>query len=97
MRDDEPQFQILPFTNSIDDFENFVGEVVAYGGGDFHENVLGGMEKALELKWTRVSKLIIHILDAPPHGHMFGMYYQDDDQEMKKYNYMKPGVKILPA
>ena len=44
--------------------------VQAKGGGDFPEDVLGGLHKAISLSWPEKSgvRIIFHLGDAPPHG-----------------------------
>ena len=43
------------------------------GGGDFPEDVLGGLAKAVQLPWSEHggTRIIFHIGDAPPHGARF--------------------------
>jgi len=65
------RIETLQFTHSIAAFKNFVGGLVALGGGDAPEDVLGGLEAVAHLGWLSSSKLIIHIGDSPPHGHRF--------------------------
>ncbi len=63
-------FEVLPFTKSIPKFKAFVASVIAKGGGDFPEDVLGGLNKAIFLAWPQHSgtRIIFHLGDAPPHG-----------------------------
>ncbi len=56
---------------SVDDFESFLGEVRAMGGGDTAEDVHGGLEAAINLSWMQANKTMIHIADAPAHGSRF--------------------------
>ena len=47
----------------------------ADGGGDPPEAVLDGMFETTKLNWSKnknVSKYILHIFDAPPHGREYG-------------------------
>ena len=37
-------------------------------GGDFAEDVNGGMQRIEQLKWSNLTKCVIHISDSPPHG-----------------------------
>ncbi|KZS11039.1 Uncharacterized protein APZ42_023761 [Daphnia magna] len=63
-------FEILPFTKSISEFKSFVATICAKGGGDFPEDVLGGLSRAISLNWPLNSgtRIIFHLGDAPPHG-----------------------------
>ena len=40
------QFQVFNFNESVTEFQSFIAGIRASGGGDTHENVLGGMKKA---------------------------------------------------
>ena len=68
--DGENHFEILEFTDNLDTFDQFLSAIVAKGGGDFPEDVLGGLWKAVNLRWPSTSgtRIIFHIADAPPHG-----------------------------
>mmetsp|Transcript_47683 Transcript_47683/g.102123 ORF Transcript_47683/g.102123 Transcript_47683/m.102123 type:complete len:1070 (+) Transcript_47683:107-3316(+) len=68
---DQVQSEVLPFTNSVPDFEKFVESVRASGGGDTAEDVHGGVEEATKLDWNTndaATRVLIHIADAPGHG-----------------------------
>lgn len=69
--DGEDHFEILPFTDSISDFTAFISGIDPNGGGDFPEDVLGGIHQALKLSWPSDSgvRVLYHIADAPPHGY----------------------------
>ena len=95
LRVDDVQFEVLDFTEDVEEFIQFVDGVEAYGGGDIHENVLWGMDKCInEMSWSRMSKLVIHILDAPPHGRQFGDY-GDEDPDWFQHDYKDVQVKIF--
>eukprot|EP01038_Epipyxis_sp_PR26KG_P005143 gene5143-7163_t len=66
-------FEIFNFSKHTNEFKEYVGKIVAGGGGDFPEDVNGGIWKALELSWPSksASRIIFHIADAPPHGSNF--------------------------
>ncbi|KAI1707811.1 alpha-kinase family domain-containing protein [Ditylenchus destructor] len=72
---DANQFELLPFTESAEDFRQFCGKVVAVGGGDHPEDVFGGLKKAIsDLSWSDISmctKVIFHIADHPCHGKIY--------------------------
>ena len=49
--------------------KNFIATTQASGGGDEPEDVQGGFQRAIELKWEKASvKSIFHIFDAAGHG-----------------------------
>ncbi|ETO09642.1 hypothetical protein RFI_27739 [Reticulomyxa filosa] len=69
--DDIPQFEVLDFTENINEFKDFLGKLTATGGGDDCEDVIGGLEKCVGLKWSSKTKVLFHIADAPPHNRMY--------------------------
>jgi hypothetical protein len=66
---DKPNTQFLDFTPSADRVRSFLNQLAATGGGDLPEDVLGGIRQALNATWKQQTRCIIHIADAPPHGH----------------------------
>jgi hypothetical protein len=46
------QFEMLDFTDSVDAFHQFCGNLTASGGDDSPEDVFGGLEKAIALNWS---------------------------------------------
>ncbi|KAI1695648.1 alpha-protein kinase vwkA [Ditylenchus destructor] len=44
---DANQFELLPFTESAEDFRQFCSKISASGGGDLPEDVFGGLKKAI--------------------------------------------------
>jgi hypothetical protein len=58
----------LDFTTSLDAVQSFISRLTASGGGDTPEDVLGGVQRALNLSWRQRTRCIIHIADAPAHG-----------------------------
>merc|ERR1719310_471103 len=69
---DEPRFELLPFTTSVEEFRAFVAGVRATGGGgDGPEDVHGAVDQACQLDWTAgdaATRVLIHIADHPAHG-----------------------------
>lgn len=45
-----------------------LAQMYAKGGGDIAEDVGDALEKAASLQWASDFRLLIHFLDAPPHG-----------------------------
>jgi hypothetical protein len=65
---DSPNIQSLDFTIDVNQVRNFIDTLRASGGGDTPEDMLGGIQRALNSTWLNQTKCIIHIADAPPHG-----------------------------
>lgn len=88
---DAQPFVVIPFTRPeriMDDFAAVIESdlCTATGGGDEAEDVLGGMQRALDgLNWSQARvKIAIHVADAPHHGRKFCDADVDDsfpDQE----------------
>jgi hypothetical protein len=65
---DKPNIEFLDFTTSTNQVFDFLGRLNATGGADTPEDVLGGVNQALNASWKKQTRCIIHIADAPPHG-----------------------------
>ncbi|KAL2689063.1 hypothetical protein Neosp_003114 [[Neocosmospora] mangrovei] len=65
---DSHHIQGLDFTSDPSQVHSFLTTLVASGGGDIPEDVLGGLSQATEASWNLANRCIIHITDAPPHG-----------------------------
>ncbi|KAJ7486421.1 hypothetical protein B0H11DRAFT_1805854, partial [Mycena galericulata] len=65
---DSPNIQFLDFTESAERVRSFLTQLTAIGGDDTPEDVLGGLQQALNATWKHQTQCIIHIADAPPHG-----------------------------
>lgn len=60
------------FTTNVESFQDHLEHVVASGGADLCEDVLYGLNIAInEFDWRSSSKIIYHALDAPPHHKFF--------------------------
>uniref|UniRef100_A0A914CDW0 Alpha-type protein kinase domain-containing protein n=1 Tax=Acrobeloides nanus TaxID=290746 RepID=A0A914CDW0_9BILA len=70
---DSKQFEVLPFTKSVEEFRLFCNRLNANGGGDGPEDVFGGLTEMLKLNWASQSgtKVTFHIADYPCHGREF--------------------------
>ncbi|CAG8738494.1 6077_t:CDS:1, partial [Dentiscutata heterogama] len=82
--DGDRRLQIFDFTNSLEKFKKYITtKVVAAGGCDEPEDVLGGLDAAItQMTWSNATRVLIHIGDAPPHGRRFTDLtdrYQDGD------------------
>ena len=66
---DRERFAIHEFTDDVDKIKRYISSVQAIGGGDFPEDVVGGLRKCLDQHWSaNSSKQVFHIFDAPCHG-----------------------------
>ena len=64
------------FTENVQSVRDFIAKVRADGGGDFPEDVSGGMQLCLDLDWLEKShKEIFFIADAPEHGRRFHKHH----------------------
>ena len=77
----------MRFTESQQNINRFIDELYAQGGGDYPEAVIDGLFAARHLDWNpTAAKILIHILDAPPHGTEF--HSMSDDFPQGKYIYI---------
>jgi hypothetical protein len=83
---DHPNIQFLDFTTSTDRVFEFLGCLTAIGGKDTPEDVLGGVNQALNASWKQQTRCTIHIADAPPHG--AGVLH---DLDARWDDYSRPG------
>jgi len=77
--DDVECIDFLGAKEALPKFQKHLAGIKATGGGDHCEDVLGGLQQAVNLKgWRKDAdlKLAFHIADAPTHGDFFtgGMY-----------------------
>ncbi|CAF1506682.1 unnamed protein product, partial [Rotaria sordida] len=75
---DESQFEIQSFTENVEEVSAFLNHLIATGGKDLPEDVLGALDQCLNLTdWNKQAngRIIILITDAPGHGHEL----HDDD------------------
>jgi hypothetical protein len=68
---DEPQFEILPFTEDVTSLCAKIRKIEAKGGSDPAEDVLGGLRKAAALEWRAPVRLLLHFADMPNHGRFY--------------------------
>lgn len=70
---DGQHVEVLPFTGDTQAAAEWIAALKPVGNTDFAEDVRGGLEAALGLRWHTTNsltftKLIVHIGDAPAHG-----------------------------
>ncbi|CAG8593995.1 2630_t:CDS:2, partial [Dentiscutata heterogama] len=70
--DGPSRLQIFDFTNFYEEFRTNLSSVPANGGGDDPEDVLGGLDAAInQMSWNNGTRVLFHIGDYPPHGERF--------------------------
>ena len=57
----ERRLEVMNMTNQTSRFVDFVGKIRAFAGGDVPEDVLGGLNQALDLNWKAKNRMIFHI------------------------------------
>jgi len=80
--DQSSLFSIHDFSYDADAVKGFISGVQAKGGGDWPEDVQGGLRKALDLSWSSLDdsvKLAVFIADAPAHGKKYYAGHKHDD------------------
>ncbi|OTA81211.1 hypothetical protein M434DRAFT_380457 [Hypoxylon sp. CO27-5] len=67
---DRPNIQFLDFVPDTVSVNRFLDSLTALAtnDNDWPEDVLGGVQQAINATWTQKTRCIIHIADAPPHG-----------------------------
>lgn len=63
---DKPNVQFLDFTPDVDRVRSFLHELKATGGDDEPEDVLGGINQALNATWQQQTRCIIHCRCSSP-------------------------------
>mmetsp|Transcript_40793 Transcript_40793/g.93901 ORF Transcript_40793/g.93901 Transcript_40793/m.93901 type:complete len:492 (+) Transcript_40793:253-1728(+) len=68
---DSKRFEVHDFNSDIAACEVFLGGVIATGGGDQCEDVVGGLKVAADLEWKLMNRVLLLAADAPCHGSEF--------------------------
>eukprot|EP01083_Nonionella_stella_P255728 877345_1 len=91
--DEKARIARFPF-GSTKNYAKWLDKQRATGGSDYPEDVLGGLYEATKLKWSSSQlRLVIHILDAPPHGKIFTSAEHDSHPNGHKNDPIKPPDK----
>ena len=69
-------FKILDLTSDIEEFTRVLGGVRAYRGGDIPEDVLGALDKTVNLNWEAANKLLFQIGRYCIHNTIFYEFLQ---------------------
>lgn len=92
---DEYITRYFDFTTDIEIQQRRLAEQTASGGGDFEEAVDVALDEAVSKAWSdeNTTKLLFHVLDAPPHYTKQNMtkYFQ------AIYNASKKGIHMVPV
>jgi hypothetical protein len=66
---DTKRFEVIEFTTNASSLQTRISGISASGGGDAPEDIFGALQQVLSLDWQSSSRVLIHIADAPCHGH----------------------------
>ena len=64
-------YDSIEFSDNFKEFNNFLSGLDCYGGGDEPEDVVGALNKALNMKWEANAKYAVLVCDAPCHGNKY--------------------------
>ena len=77
------QYVSLDFTSNVEEAKTFISQIEVNGGGDEPEDIAGGLELVLNMKWESNARYAVLVCDAPCHGNKYHgtMYdkYSDGD------------------
>eukprot|EP01083_Nonionella_stella_P132236 401976_1 len=77
----ESRIECYDFTSDLTQFIDFLQQIKTDGGGgDRCEDVLGGLQASVHLKWQSPTKVLFHICDDPPHGLQFHEFYDEIEE-----------------
>ncbi|CAD7696787.1 unnamed protein product [Ostreobium quekettii] len=82
--DGDDRLDVFNFNRDVKKFTDFVEGRKPFGGGDFPEDVFGGLNAAINLNWESETRILIHIADAPCHGDKFLPKGASGDDERHK-------------
>jgi hypothetical protein len=86
------RLQIFDFTNSCNEFRNYIAANVEAISGDSPKDVLGGLNAAVNrMSWRNTTRVLFHICDHPPHGRRFSNL-EDDYPDGDPYGLTAEGV-----
>lgn len=90
--EDDGHLAICPFSSDAASLKTVLEGLQAKGGGDYPEDVAGALEAATRLEWTSEYKVLILVLDAPPHGSEYHDLRQKDDSQ---FSNAPPTIKFV--
>ena len=65
---EERKYDSIQFTDNVELINNFLSNLDCSGGGDEPEDVVGALQKALNMNWQSNAKYAVLVCDAPCHG-----------------------------
>lgn len=92
---DEYVTRYFNFTSNIDNVKTNISNQSANGGGDYPEAVHTALSEAVSKQWSsgNSTKLIIHVLDAPPHDKTNEMLVYENSI----YTAAEKGIRMIPV
>jgi len=91
--DGSDRLNVFSLSDNINKVKEFIHDQKALGGGDGPEDVVGGLQKAIEMKWQAGAKHIILVCDAPCHGDEFHEYPGEDSPISQEHMVNDPDIK----
>ena len=71
VQNDSKIIDTFQFSDSVQEFEGFVGSIKCWGGDGLLANMAGGIQRANALDWQQPSRTVCIIADMPCHGNLF--------------------------
>ena len=68
---DTNKLEVQEFTQDVDKVLGFLKALDATGGGDTCEDVIGGLQRAVQLQWEAKTRIMYLMSDSPAHGRRF--------------------------
>jgi hypothetical protein len=85
---------ICPLQKDVSVVSAFIAKQEATGGGDGPEDVIGGIQAAIDMDWQAGAKLIVLVGDAPCHGEEFHTSSGQDSEISKQGMLQDPSIKM---
>ena len=79
--EEQRNYEIINFTEDIENFITRIKKFECYGGGDQPEDVAGALNEALKMDWKSNAKYVVLVCDAPCHGSQYHDIYIDTFKE----------------
>ena len=76
-KEDIRKYEIINFTEDIENIISTIKKYECYGGGDQPEDIAGALNQALKMDWKSSAKYVILVCDAPCHGSKYHDIYID--------------------
>lgn len=92
---DEYKTRYFDFNENVDVVKKNLNDQRASGGGDYPEAVHTALFEAVNKQWSsgNVTKLLIHVLDAPPHSNS----EVAETYRNSLYSAAEQGIRIIPV